>query len=89
MAFLQRELVSINWPEKKKSIIDVCLTSHISSVKSFNVLPLILGVNPQTCHKIIKVVISDIDVPEIQCELKSTQKLNFCSYETSVKEKGV
>ena len=45
-------------PGKKKSIIDVCLTNVIHLIRSFSVLPNILGVSPQTCHKVLKTVIS-------------------------------
>ena len=42
---------------KKMSIIYVGLTNQISMVKNFEVLPNCLGVNPQTCNKIIKLTI--------------------------------
>ena len=75
---------------KRQSIIDVCLASKISSVKSFSVLPYILGVNPQTSHKIIQLTISSIDPPKkSRHKLKQVRKFNFCSYEALVKVKEI
>ena len=42
---------------RKRSIIDVGLTNHILSVRNFEVLPDVLGVNPHTCHKILKLTL--------------------------------
>ena len=39
---------------RRRIIIDLCLTNSVSIVHNFQVLPLIMGVDLQTCHKIIK-----------------------------------
>ena len=59
---------------RKSSIIDVCLTNCISDVINFQVLPTVLGISAQTCHKIIKLkldfdekqTISSADTPMIK-----------------------
>ena len=38
---------------RKKSIIDFAMASSLNHVLNFRILPHILGVNMQTCHKII------------------------------------
>jgi len=73
---------------KRQSIIDVCLASNISSVKSVSVLPYILGVNPQTSHKIIQLPISDVGTPKkSRRKLIQVRKFNYCTYEALVKVK--
>ena len=42
---------------KKRSIIDMCFTNAPQSICSFSVDPKPLGVNSQTCHKLIMAVI--------------------------------
>ena len=75
---------------KKQSIIDISLTNHISSVKSFSILPHILGVNPQTSHKIINLEIYCHAKQKIPGDhFKSTRKLNFCSYKALTKIKEI
>ena len=56
-AIYARGLPTYEIANRKRSIIDVGLTNHISSVCNFEVLPQILGVNPQTCHKVLKLTL--------------------------------
>ena len=57
---------------RKKSIIDVGLTNHLPSVHNFQVLPNILGVNPQTCDKVLKLTVNFSDNV-----ITSTRKGNY------------
>ena len=43
---------------RKRSIVDVALTNSIPSIKHFEILPNVLGVNPQTCHKVLELTVS-------------------------------
>ena len=69
---------------RKKSIIDVGLTNHLSSIHHFIVFPNILGVKPQTCHKVLKLTLSycnDQFAPTQEgkyCNIKST-KFRHCN----------
>ena len=75
---------------KKRSIIDISLTNHVSSIKSFSILPHILGVNPQTSHKIIKLeIICDAKRKIPSDKYMSIRKLKFCSYEALTKIKEI
>ena len=72
---------------KKRSIIDLCLTNSLNSIKEFNVMPNILGMNAQTCHKILQL--------RIQIQQKATQEshqtvrtFRHCKYESLLKVKG-
>ena len=44
-------------PNKKRSIIDLCLTNSPESVHNFKIEPTPFGVNSQTCHKAIMTTI--------------------------------
>ena len=83
---------------RRKSIIDVCLTNDVSLIHKFTILPNILGVNPQTSHRVLKLVIpqdlmigkdTDIDVsdPKHTRGIAKLQKFRFCSYESLQKVK--
>ena len=64
---------------KRSSIIDV--------LKSFSLLPYILRVDPQTCHK-IKLEIADVDAQRMpRHKLKAPRKFHFCSHDALVKVK--
>ena len=47
-------------PNQKRSIIDFGLTNAVGTVSNFKVLPTILGVSPQTCHKVIELSINTV-----------------------------
>ena len=72
---------------KKRSIIDVCLANNIRSVKEFRVLPQILGVNAQTCHKILKLTIGTRLKKESERQEKAL-KFRHCTFEALLKVKG-
>ena len=42
---------------RKKAIIDVALTNNIAFVQNFKILPNNLGVNPQTCHRVLQLTV--------------------------------
>ena len=72
---------------KKRSIIDVCLTNNMASIKSFQVLPQILGINAQTCHKILQLRIQ-AKQKTLQGTQKKVNKFRHCTYEALLKVKG-
>ena len=72
---------------KKRSIIDVGITNNISGVKSFRVLPQILGVDAHTSHKILKLTISTKIENQDEGERKE-EKFRHCTYEAVLKVKG-
>ena len=70
--------------DRKRSIIDVGLTNHFPSVHNFKVLPNILGVNPQTCHKVLKldlIFYHDQGSPaqKTNCDKIRCMKFRFCN----------
>ena len=66
---------------KKRSLIDVCLTNALHRICSFTVLPNILGVSPQTCHKAIKLVISNSIQYRPEPNEEKIRKFRYCTYE--------
>ena len=72
---------------KKRSIIDFGITNNISRVKSFRVMPQILGCNAQTCHKILKLTISTKNENQDEEQMKE-KKFRHCTYEALLKVKG-
>ena len=70
---------------RKRSIIDVGLTNHILSVKEFDVLPNILGVNPQTCHKVLKLTVDFEHTNRDSTKIHYSGKFRYCC-ETSLFE---
>ena len=66
--------------ERKRSIIDVCLTNCISVVKNFQVLPLILGIDSHTCHKIIKLELSLNDKQVNETKIPEIKRFRHCSF---------
>ena len=77
---------------KRQSIIDVGLTNCATLVKSFKIIPKTLGVNPQTCHKAIKMdFLYNMGVPAFSKNrdknLESTNKFNYCTYDALTKIK--
>ena len=74
--------------EKDLYIIDVALTNHLSSVHSFEVLPHILGVNPQTCHKVLKLTLNFSQLENITrraTRVIRNAKFRFCSDDSLLK----
>ena len=64
--------------DRKRSIIDVGLTNHILSVHTFEVLPNVLGVNPQTCHKVLKLTV-DFEHENLDSQkMHYTGKFRYC-----------
>ena len=64
---------------RKRSIIDVGLTNDILSVCNLEILPNILGVNPQTCHKVLKLSL-DFAHDSQELDKKSLGgKFRYCS----------
>ena len=66
---------------RKKSIIDVALTNNLNMVQDFRILPNILGVNPQTGHKVLELSIRFVkqrergtDTEQIGCT-----KFRYCN----------
>ena len=59
---------------KRKSIIDVCLTNDIGSIHTFEILPNIIGVRPQTSHRVLKLVISQ----SLEISEKTNLKVTNC-----------
>ena len=59
---------------KRKSIIDVCLTNDATLICGFKVLPNILGVNPQTSHRVLKLQISCPSDMQIEDRVDATTK---------------
>ena len=56
----------------KKSIIDVCLTNALNEVRDFAILPDIMGVNPQTCHRVLELTMSrPVDLQKTKCNQMS------------------
>ena len=56
----------------KKSIIDVCLTNALNEVHDFAILPNTLGVNPQTCHRVLELTMSrPVDLQKTKCNQMS------------------
>ena len=72
---------------RKRSIIDVGLTNHILSVRNFEVLPHILGVNPQTCHKILKLTLNftQDSLPKNANRGFRNAKFRYCSHDSLIK----
>ena len=72
---------------RKKSIIDVGLTNHLLSVRNFEVLPHILGVNPQTCHKILKLTLtfSQDSLPKNVHRGLRNAKFRYCRHDSLIK----
>ena len=71
---------------KKKSIIDVCLSNNMWSTKSFRVLPQILGINAQTCHKILQLKIEAHQKID-QCTRKEVVKFRHWTFQALLKVK--
>ena len=62
--------------KKKRSIIDFALTDSEELVNKFEILQQNFGVNPQSCHKVLKISIG------LRCEVTPTippDRLNFNS----------
>ena len=72
---------------KKRSIIDVALTNNIRQVVNFEVIPKMLGVNSQTCHKLIRITIR-IEADQRKIEKKPFNKFKHCSEEALMLVKG-
>ena len=66
--------------KRKRSIIDICLTNSISEVKNFKVLPHILGVNGQTCHKIIRLDLSLSNKKESLIAIPKIKRFRHCCF---------
>ena len=71
---------------KKRSIIDFGITNNISRVKSFRVMPQILGCNAHTSHKILKLTISTKNENQDEVQ-KKEKKIRHCTYEVLLKVK--
>ena len=65
--------------DRKMSIIDVGLTNNISCIHDFEVLPNILGVNPQTCHKVLKLTLDFVHSKQGLNKIHYTGKFRYCS----------
>ena len=70
---------------RKRSIIDFALASSLEHVLNFQVLPHILGINMQNCHKIIQLDLSfsrktllDVNSPAIE----KRPSFRHCTYES-------
>ena len=74
---------------KKRSLIDVCLTNAIHHIRSFVVLPIILGVSPQTCHKAIKMVITNSLRVNPEPIANRVSAYRFCTFENLEKVRGL
>ena len=72
---------------KKISIIDVTLTNNIRQVVNFEVIPKMLGVNSQTCHKLIRLTIR-IEADQRKIEKKPFDKFKHRSEEALMLVKG-
>ena len=65
---------------RKKSIIDVCLTNSISVVKNFKIVPSTLGFNAQICHKIIRLELSLSGEQESPTTIPKIKRFRHCSF---------
>ena len=65
---------------RKKSIIDLCLTDSISAVKNFQVVPYTLGFNAQTCHKIIRLELLMSSKQESPTTIPKIKRFRHCSF---------
>ena len=73
---------------EKQSIIDVRLTKT-SSVHNFEVLPYCLGVNPQSCHKVLSLAIKlNLANEAAKMTIPKTENYRFCSYGDVVEVRG-
>ena len=66
---------------RKRSIIDVAMSSNLSQVKSFKVNPQTLGCNAQTCHKIIELTLG-IKRDTNGSITDKVKKFRYCSEES-------
>ena len=64
--------------EHKRSIIDFCLTNRLTDIKSFEVLPQILGASAQTSHKVLKLIVTTKTEQIRQTEAKK-KKFRHCN----------
>ena len=62
---------------RKKSIIDVALTNNLAIVQSFKILPNIMGVNPQTCHRVLQLSVQFL---KNRGDTTETEQLGFTKF---------
>ena len=65
---------------RKRSIIDICLTYSISLVRNFQILPFILGVDAQTCHKIFRLELFLDNYQSISPAIPKIKRFKHCSF---------
>ena len=70
---------------KRRSIIDVCLTNLESSVVNFAILPNVLGVNPQTSHRVLQLVLSETSNNSAENQGTKVRKFRYCTYDALCK----
>ena len=55
------------------------MANNLLSVSNFEVLPNILGVNPQTCHKVLKLTLEFAHDNQESSKIRHVRKFRYCS----------
>ena len=63
-------------PNRKRSIIDFGMTNAVNTVLKFQILPLTIGVTPQTCHKVIELSLKIVPKPVVDT-IPQVKSFNF------------
>ena len=72
--------------QRKRSIIDMCLTNDMMNVRKFKVLPTVFGVSAQTFHKLIELNLSINSKQSISSvAITKIKRFKHCSFSNLIK----